>query len=97
MKVNRHPRSYQGRQRLTAEQRAQFARERKALVGKIISQEGFQGALVVEHIHGSQYLLRMPDGTEVFASHKKQKTLPNGALTQGGWRLWEERSPRRRR
>tara|TARA_B100000287_G_C20548604_1_gene747563 strand:- start:90 stop:365 length:276 start_codon:yes stop_codon:yes gene_type:complete len=80
-----------GRQRLSPEQRAQFARERRALVGKIISQEGFQGALVVEHIRGSQYLLRLPNGTEVFASHKKQRTLPNGALSQGGWRLWEER------
>lgn len=92
MKVSRHPRAYQGRQRLTAEQRAQFARERKALVGKIISQVDFQGALVVEHIHGSQYLLRMPDGTEVYASHKKQQNVPNGALTQAGWRLWEHRS-----
>ena len=79
------------RQRLTPEDRAQFARERKALVGKIISQEGFQGALVTEHIRGSQYVLRMPDGTEVFASHKKQKNLPNGALTSGGWKLWEQR------
>ena len=85
------PRSH----RLTAEQRAQFARERRALVGKIISQEGFQGALVVEHIRGSQYLLRMPDGTEEFASHKKQKDLPNGALTSAGWSLWEERGRRR--
>lgn len=79
------------RPRLSPEDRAQFARERRALVGKIISQEGFQGALVVEHIRGSQYLLRMPDGTEVFASHKKQKSLPNGALTTGGWKLWESR------
>jgi len=85
------PRSH----RLTAEQRAQFARERRALVGKIISQEGFQGALVVEHIRGSQYLLRMPDGTEVFASHKKQKGVTNGPLTSAGWSLWEERGRRR--
>ena len=77
--------------RLTAEQRAEFSRERRALVGKIISQEGFQGALVVEHIRGSQYLLRMPNGEEVFASHKKQSTLPNGALSHGGWKLWEVR------
>ena len=91
MKVRPVEKSYQGRRRLTAEQRAEFARERRALVGKIISQEGFQGALVVEHIRGSQYLLRMPNGEEVFASHKKQRALPNGALTQGGWRLWEER------
>ena len=81
-----------GRQRLTADQRAQFARERQALVGKLITQDGFEGALVIEHIRGSQYLLRLPSGTEVYASHKKQRTLPNGAVTQGGWRLWEDRS-----
>ena len=80
-----------GRQRLTAEQRAEFARERRALCGKLLTQEGFEGALVIEHVRGSQYLLRLPSGTEVFASHKKQKTLPNGALSQGGWKLWEER------
>ena len=79
------------RQRLTAEQRLQFARDRRALVGKIISQQGFQGALVVEHIRGSQYLLRMPDGKEVFASHKKQRVLPSGALSLGGWKLWDHR------
>tara|TARA_R100000008_G_scaffold85779_1_gene76618 strand:+ start:231 stop:518 length:288 start_codon:yes stop_codon:yes gene_type:complete len=79
------------RQRLSAEQRAQFARERRALVGKLITQEGFEGALVVEHIRGSQYLLRLASGEEVFASHKKQRRLPNGAFTEGGWRLWESR------
>jgi len=77
------------RQRLTAEQRAQFARDRRALVGKLITQEPFVGALVAEHIRGSQYLLRLGDGTEVYASHKKQRQLPNGALTEGGWSLWE--------
>ena len=80
------------RTRLTAEQRAEFARERRALVGKLITQAGFEGALVIEHIRGSQYLLRLPSGTEVYASHKKQRTLPNGAVTQGGWSLWEDRS-----
>ena len=80
-----------GRQRLTADQRAQFARERRALCGKLLTQEGFEGALVVEHIRGSQYMLRMPNGTEVFASHKKQKGQGEGALTQAGWKLWEER------
>ena len=76
--------------RLSAEDRAQFARERQALVGSLITQKGFEGALVVEHIRGSQYLIRMPDGSEVFASHKKQR---NGekSITKAGWRLWEER------
>ena len=84
-------RSHQRRERLTAKQRAQFARERRALVGKLITQEPFVGALVAEHIRGSQYLLRMASGEEVFASHKKQRRLPNGAFTEGGWRLWESR------
>ena len=82
------------RTRLTAEQRAEFARERRALVGKLITQEGFEGALVIEHIRGSQYLLRLGNGTEVFASHKKQRVLPSGALSQGGWRVWEDREVR---
>ena len=77
------------RNRLTPEQRAQFARERKALVGKVLTQEGFKGALVQEHIRGSQYVLRMPDGTEVFASHKKQKGPKAGPVSQAGWRLWK--------
>ncbi len=76
--------------RLTAEDRAQFARERQALVGSLITQKGFEGALVVEHIRGSQYLIRMPDGSEVFASHKKQRNSED-AITKAGWRLWEER------
>ncbi len=80
-----------GRQRLTAEQRVQFARERRAMCGKLLTQQGFEGALVVEHVRGSQYLLRLPNGEEVFASHKKQKNQAEGAVTQAGWRLWEER------
>ena len=80
----------QNRRRLSAEDRAEFARERQALVGSLITQQGFEGALVLEHIRGSQYLVRMPDGSEVFASHKKQR---NGekSITKAGWRLWEER------
>ena len=76
--------------RLSGEDRAQFARERQALVGSLITQEGFEGALVIEHIRGSQYLIRMPDGVQVYASHKKQR---NGekSITKAGWRLWEER------
>jgi hypothetical protein len=79
------------RQRLSAEDRAQFARERQAVCGKLLTQHGFEGALVVEHIRGSQYLLRLANGTEVFASHKKQKGQGAGALSQAGWQLWEER------
>ena len=89
--MERRRRSRGGRQRLTAEQRAEFARERQAICGKLLTQEGFEGALVIEHIRGSQYLLRLADGTEVFASHKKQKGQGAGALSQAGWRLWEDR------
>jgi hypothetical protein len=76
--------------RLTAEDRAQFARERQALVGSLITQKGLEGALVIEHIRGSQYLVRLPDGKEIFASHKKQRTGEE-SITKAGWRLWEDR------
>ena len=76
--------------RLSGEDRAQFARERQTLVGSLITQKGFEGALVIEHIRGSQYLVRMPDGAEVFASHKKQRTGEK-SITKAGWRLWESR------
>jgi hypothetical protein len=82
------------RQRLTPEQRLEFARERRALVGKLITQDGFEGALVIEHVRGSQYILRLSDGSEIFASHKKQRVLPNGALSQGGWSVWQDRGVR---
>tara|TARA_Y100000310_G_scaffold50806_1_gene46867 strand:+ start:574 stop:837 length:264 start_codon:yes stop_codon:yes gene_type:complete len=78
------------RARRTAEDRAQWARERQALVGKLITQEGWIGALVKEHIRGSQYLIRLADGQEVYASHKKQRRLASGAFTEGGWRIWED-------
>ena len=57
---------------------------------EIITQEEFRGAFVVEHIRGSQYLIRLVDGTEVFASHKKQKEA-FGGVSKGGWKLWEDR------
>ena len=79
--------------RLSAEDRAHFARERQELVGSLITQKGFEGALVIEHIRGSQYLVRLPDGEQVYMSHKKPKYRPDGDifLTEGGWRLWENR------
>jgi len=80
---------------LTPEQRAEFARARRKLVGKIITQKGWEGALVLEHIRGSQYLVRLPDGKEVFASHKKSKssTSTGGMLQprEGVWAIWESR------
>jgi len=80
--------------RLSPEDRARFARERRAVEGSVITQKGFEGALVLEHIRGSQYLIRMPDGTEVFASHAKRREI-DGATEQSvsaaGWGLWEAR------
>ena len=76
--------------RLTAEDRAQFARERQTLVGSLITQKGFEGALVIEHIRGSQYLIRMPDGAQIYASHKKQRTGEK-SITKAGWSLWESK------
>jgi len=76
----------------TAKDRAEWARERRALVGTLITQEGFEAALVVEHVRGSQYLVRLPDGQEVYMSHKKQRGQAHrDPLTAAGWRLWEER------
>jgi len=80
--------------RLSPEDRAQFARARRAVEGSVITQKGFEGALVLEHIRGSQYLLRMPDGTEVFASHAKRREIDGAAeqsVSAAGWRLWELR------
>jgi hypothetical protein len=77
--------------RRTAAQRAEWAKERHALVGKLITQEGWIGALVKEHIRGSQYLIRMADGQEVYASHKKRRVLPSGVFTESGWQRWEDR------
>ena len=79
------------RKRLTAEARADFARQRRELVGKLIIQDGWEAAIVIEHIRGSQYLVRFPDGTEKFASHKKQKGKGNDGLIRDGWQLWEEK------
>ena len=78
--------------RLTAEDRLRFKREREALVGSLITQEGpLCGGLVKEHVKGSQYLVLLVDGTTVSASHKK-RTEDRPGLSQGGWNLWEDRS-----
>ena len=85
---------YQSGKRLSPEDRAQFARERRAVEGSVITQKGFEGALVLEHVRGSQYLIRMPDGTEVFASHAKRREIEGAteqSVSAAGWRLWEAR------
>ena len=83
----------QNRRKLSAEDRANFARDRQALVATLITQEGFEGALVIEHIRGSQYLVRLADGVQVYMSHKKPKYQKSAGvfLTEGGWSLWETR------
>ena len=92
MRERRQRRNKSGRQSLTAEQRLQFARERRELVGKVLLQEGWEGALVVEHVRGSQYVVKLANGEEVFASHKKQKNeTGDAAFTKAGWRKWEQR------
>lgn len=84
-----------GQQRLTAEQRLQFKREREALVGSLITQEGpLLGGLVKEHVRGSQYVVCKADGTEVFASHKKPRkghSTASKSLSQAGWSVWNDR------
>ena len=84
----------QNRSKLSPEDRARFARERRAVEGSVITQKGFEGALVLEHVRGSQYLIRMPDGTEVFASHAKRREIEGvteQSVSAAGWRLWEAR------
>jgi hypothetical protein len=82
------------RQRLTGKQRAQYKKEREALIGSLITQEGaLRGALVKSHVRGSQYVLCLANGTEVYASHKKQRESRSGAsesISQSGWSLWED-------
>ena len=77
----------------SAEDRARWAKERQALVGTLITQPGsLEGAMVVEHIHGSQYLVELTDGTTVYVSHKKNKDMNrNSNFSHQGWNLWENR------
>tara|TARA_Y100001973_G_C5199584_1_gene336663 strand:- start:382 stop:1017 length:636 start_codon:yes stop_codon:yes gene_type:complete len=75
----------------TADERTEWSRERRAIVGKRITQPGkFEGALIKEHIRGSLYIVEVLDGQEMHAHHKKQKTLGGDELG-AGWRDWEKR------
>ena len=77
---------------LTADQRTQWARERREIVGETITQPGaFQGALITEHIRGTHYKVQLPSGDVIDAKHKKQKTLGGDELG-AGWSKWEKRS-----
>ena len=92
MGERRQRRSTSGRQSLTPEQRLEFARARREIVGKVLLQEDWEGALVIEHVRGSQYIVKMPSGEEIFASHKKNKyESGDAAFTKSGWRKWEQR------
>ena len=76
----------------TANERTEWSRERREIVGKKITQSGkFEGALIKEHIRGSLYIVEVLDGQEMYAHHKKQKTLGGDELG-AGWRDWEKRS-----
>ena len=92
MSERRQRRNKGGRRSLTAEQRLECARERRELVGKVVLQDGWEGALVLEHVRGSQYIVKLASGEKIFASHKKQKNeTGDAAFTKAGWRKWEER------
>ena len=92
MRERRQRRNRGGRQSLTPEQRLEFARARRELVGKVLLQDGWEGALVIEHVRGSQYIVKLSNGEEIFASHKKQKNeTGDAAFTKAGWRKWEQR------
>ena len=92
MSERRRYRNTSGRQSLTPEQRLEFARARREIVGKVLLQDGWEGALVIEHVRGSQYVVKLSSGEEIFASHKKQKNEQgDAAFTKSGWRKWEQR------
>lgn len=94
MGERRQRRNKGGRQSLTQtpEERLKWARERRELVGKVLLQDGWEGALVIEHVRGSQYIVKLSNGEEIFASHKKQKSeTGDAAFTKAGWRKWEQR------
>ena len=81
--------------RLTPEERALFAQRRRLLEGSLITQSDiFEGAMVIEHIRGSQYLVRLAEGEEVYASHKRgqDRALDDQhdvTFSHGGWVMWK--------
>ena len=75
---------------ISAEQRRQWELDRQRIVGSIITQPGWEGSLVKEHVRGSQYVVLKPGGVEVYASHKKGVQSTPG-VSEGGWRVWEDR------
>ena len=88
----------QHQKRLTAEERVEFASRRRLLVGSLITQAGiFEGAMVLDHVRGSQYLVRLVEGEEVYASHKRAKDVIKESdgvavttgFSHGGWVIWK--------
>ena len=84
------------KRKLTAEERMEFALRRRSLEGALITQEGvLEGAMVIQHVRGSQYKVRLSSGEDVYASHKRSKDTgtTNGKNQSGfshaGWKLWE--------
>merc|ERR1712187_706745 len=79
-----------GKVGLTPEQRTQYSRERREIVGQTITQSGaFKGARITEHIRGSQYKVELPSGVVLDAAHKKQNTVAGNF--DAGWSEWETR------
>ncbi len=92
----------QHQKRLTATERVEFAQRRRLLVGSLITQPDiFEGAMVIEHVRGSQYLVRLVEGEAVYASHKRgqDSALRDGSIAEadrcevtfshGGWVIWK--------
>ena len=74
--------------RLTAEQKTQWAQERRSLVNMKITQPGpYEGALIIEHVKGTLYRVMLTNGEIVNVKHKKQKTLGGDELG-AGWSKW---------
>ena len=88
--MRKQNREFKQQSRITAEQRRQWELDRQRIVGSIITQPGWEGSLVKEHVRGSQYVVLKPGGVEVYASHRKSVQSTPG-VSEGGWRVWEDR------
>ena len=78
---------------LTGSQRAEFARQRRLLVGETITQPGrFFGLTIARHIRGSQYELRDSSIDTVYVHHKKQSLDGSDIAAElaGGWNPWRQ-------
>ena len=69
----------------SAADRLQWKTEREAIIGQLITDNTndsvLQGAVVLEHVHGSCYKV-WANSQSFFASHNKSKNL---------WKLWSDK------